>query len=186
MVNSAKLHEILNIHYSESDRLRSLAEVLLTQEQAITQQTVFDILDRLGLKHSKYNLLAPLLTVHWQELNGRPAMSNYSKKEQSHLDAGRDIFSRLLGFGFSRPRDVVVLAAISIIGFMGIFPPWIYRYRNEGYHRNRDLGYWWITNPPANEGGFIGQIDFSRLAVQCVVVLIVTGGVLYFLKKKET
>jgi hypothetical protein len=78
----------------------------------------------------------------------------------------------------------IELAALIIIALMGIFPPWVIKYKSL----RKDLGYWWITNPPGYWGEeihFYGQIDFERLILQWIVVAVVAWLVVRCVKKQE-
>ncbi len=82
---------------------------------------------------------------------------------------------------------------LGIIAFvlMGIFPPWFYPINIEGLKSRTNVDYKSILSPPEAIGenkyeGLIGaSIDFSRLAVQWVMVAVITGGFVVSLKNSR-
>jgi len=87
-----------------------------------------------------------------------------------------------------KKEKIVILVAIAIIIFMGLFPPWTYTYIMQGTCSEKATGYQFLFWPPAPEGGhwrFGIYLDFKRLFLQWVMVAISTFGALLWLKIKN-
>jgi hypothetical protein len=78
-------------------------------------------------------------------------------------------------------RKTIVYGTLAVIAMMGLFPPWKIGIRSGGYEAIR-TAYGFILSPPFR--GF-GEIYFSKLIIQWVLISIIAYGVLSYLKKKE-
>lgn len=77
-------------------------------------------------------------------------------------------------------RKILVIAALLFVA-AGVCPPWIYTVDGQSIHSQRPAGYALVMAPPAPEqsGAAFGvKLDFSRLAVQWLVLTALTGGAL--------
>ena len=76
--------------------------------------------------------------------------------------------------------NVIICIAIFIVCAMGVFPPWVAKIKRGGGERLVDLGYAIIIKPPMEMSLYeMGQIDYSRLFLQWLCVVIFTGGAIY-------
>jgi hypothetical protein len=88
-----------------------------------------------------------------------------------------------------KKEKIVILVAIAIIIFMGIFPPWTYTFRSSGIYSEKPTGYRFLFWPPAPENArrstYGIYLDYERLFLQWVMVVISTLGALLWLKIKN-
>jgi hypothetical protein len=79
-------------------------------------------------------------------------------------------------------KKVIIGILILAISCMGIYPPWVAKIKRGNMTRSRDLGYALLITPPIDDGfGEMGQIDFSRLLLQCAVAIILAGGLIFLI-----
>jgi hypothetical protein len=78
-----------------------------------------------------------------------------------------------------------LLVGLVLIVLMGLFPPWIYTYEGvfHSWRYERRAGYRFILNPPPrapapNDASMEAHIDGLILAIQCVTVAIIVGGII--------
>jgi len=76
--------------------------------------------------------------------------------------------------------QVILWIGILLIVLICLFPPWLQPYPHA--NGSNFMGYYFLMFPP--DDGY--QLDFGRLGLQCGIVAIITGGLLYTLKDKKT
>jgi len=76
-------------------------------------------------------------------------------------------------------RKTIVYGTLAVIAMMGLFPPWKIGIRSGGYSAIR-TAYGFILSPPFR--GF-GEIYFSKLIIQWVLVSIISYGILAYLNR---
>lgn len=94
-------------------------------------------------------------------------------------------------------QKIVLLIGIIVIVLMGIYPPW-YFYDNKTGKNIRVSGYAFFANPPiphklsldSRTEGFYRErvstnVDYTRLAFQWTMIVIVTSGFILMLKDKK-
>ena len=86
-----------------------------------------------------------------------------------------------------KKEKIIVLVAISIIIFMGLFPPCNYTFKFRGIYSEKSIGYqflFWPPTPEDDKEGYGIYLDFKRLFLQWFMVVISTFGALLWLKIK--
>jgi hypothetical protein len=81
----------------------------------------------------------------------------------------------------------IISIALIIIILVGVIPPWKQSLTTEKYQHEKPLGYGFIFYPPRLSDDFYAysvSIDFSRLFLQWVVVILVAG-LLIFIKGRR-
>ena len=92
-------------------------------------------------------------------------------------------------------KNFVMWLGILVFVLMGLFPPWLYTYnatiRSPVYGSfltgsQKIAGYYFLFAPPdpAGESGHGISLDITRLFVQWVIVIALTGGLIYTIKDK--
>jgi len=72
-------------------------------------------------------------------------------------------------------RKIISIALIILI-LIGVFPPWKQFFKTAKYQHEKPLGYGFIFYPPSpSDSAYSVSIDFSRLFLQWVVVILVAG-----------
>ena len=89
----------------------------------------------------------------------------------------------------NKKEKIVILVAIAIIIFMGLFPPWTYTYKDKSGYSEKPTGYQFVFWPPSPkkdiEYGYGLYLDYERLFLQWFMVIIATFGVFLWLKIKN-
>ncbi|WP_286822555.1 hypothetical protein [Desulfobacter sp. UBA2225] len=77
----------------------------------------------------------------------------------------------------NRNQRNVIIAGISIIVLMGIFPPWVNTFSVNGVYSEESAGYDFIASPPPKKNNcrYGIKIDTSRLLIQWVVAIAASG-----------
>lgn len=103
------------------------------------------------------------------------------------------------GFHPNKDQMIVLWVAIGLLSLIGLVPPWVYTHspRGEGgtSQSQREAGYHPIFNPPAPQNPldpagpatFVDgvRMDIPRIAIQCAVVVLVTGGLFWTLRDRS-
>jgi hypothetical protein len=89
---------------------------------------------------------------------------------------------------FNRNQKVILGIALGTIILTIIFPPWIEIFSGRlGIHSERPIGYAMIFLPPNPHPGELQyslSIDFSRLILQWLIVILTAGGLLFWMKDR--
>ena len=83
-------------------------------------------------------------------------------------------------------QKIVFWIGIAAIVLMGIFPPWIAYQPSHGW--GYDRGYKFLLRRPpklSTESSLMPMIDLPRLAIQWILVAVITGGLLVTLKDEK-
>ncbi len=83
-------------------------------------------------------------------------------------------------------RKIISIALIIII-LVGVFPPWKQSIRTPQLQLEKPLGYGFIFHPPRLSDDYYAysvSIDFSRLFLQWVVVILVAGLFIFIIKTR--
>ena len=73
-------------------------------------------------------------------------------------------------------QRTVLIAGIAVFILMGLFPPWTLTVENDMFKAERPGHYGFIAVPPAPPNDRLGlKLNFSRLAVQWIMVVMATG-----------
>jgi len=97
-------------------------------------------------------------------------------------------------FRLSPTQRGIILAGITVIVLMGLFPPWTYTFKSPRTYSEEPAGYGFIASPPsirADDHGYRQRwhgikIDLSRLLVQWAVTIAAAGfGVLLAAKRNS-
>jgi hypothetical protein len=81
-------------------------------------------------------------------------------------------------------RKKIISIAVVIIILMGVFPPWVEKFKMKDFQLERPLGYAFIFSPPETTNNAYGlSIDFSRLFLQWVVAILVVGLFIFVSRK---
>ena len=81
-------------------------------------------------------------------------------------------------------RKKIISVAVVIIILMGVFPPWVEKFKMKDFQLERPLGYAFIFSPPETTNNAYGlSIDFSRLFLQWGIVILVAS-LFIFLSRK--
>ena len=87
----------------------------------------------------------------------------------------------------NRKQTIALWVGVACIALMCLVPPWRLGVHNEGVYGQGPLGYSLLFWPPYWHPG-LGHsltLDFSRLFVQWVAVIAVTGAAIYTLRDKR-
>jgi len=87
----------------------------------------------------------------------------------------------------SQQRKIVVIS-IAIFVLIGLFPPWVYTFKHKDTYSAKSAGYAFIAVAPPPEQDTLAhgvKIDLSRLLIQWVLLVGVSGGVLLLAPRKE-
>jgi len=83
-------------------------------------------------------------------------------------------------------QKVALWVGIGVLVLMLVFPPWVgiqSLSRTANITNVYPLGYAPLFSPPPAGAG--KQVDFGRLSIQCLAVVLVTGGMIYTLKDSK-
>jgi hypothetical protein len=83
----------------------------------------------------------------------------------------------------NRKQKICLWIGITIIVLLVLFPPW-HSYVPPNA-TPEPLGYAFIFVPPKDYGGFHPVLNIPRLIVQCVLVSIISGGLIVIFKEKK-
>ncbi len=83
-------------------------------------------------------------------------------------------------------KHKIIWIGIAVVVLMCIFPPWIRVIELEGSRAYRSIGYHFLLAPPKSKGIESYSIDLGRLIIQCVIVSLITGGLLYTLRTEQS
>jgi len=90
----------------------------------------------------------------------------------------------------NKKQKKIIIAGIVVFILAGLFPPWIYTLHVQAFDTEKPAEYALIFYPPDTEEydpEYGVELDFSRLAVQWLVVIAATGlGVLLASKERIT
>lgn len=84
-------------------------------------------------------------------------------------------------------QKIVIIVGIVAIVIMGMFPPWIYTYKDKSTYSMGPAGYSFIAIPPKSRlySGYGVKLDIPRIVVQWVAVFVSTGLVVFLLWGKK-
>lgn len=83
-------------------------------------------------------------------------------------------------------KHKIIWIGIAVVVLMCIFPPWIRVIELEGSRAYHSIGYHFLLAPPKSKGIESYSIDLGRLIIQCVIVSLITGGLLYTLRTEQS
>ena len=87
---------------------------------------------------------------------------------------------------FSENQRKILIAGIVIIFLMGLFPPWLYTFKRDSIYSENSAGYHFIIDGPKPKSLPYGiKIDFSRLFLQCLLVIVATGLGIFLFKRTD-
>ena len=102
-------------------------------------------------------------------VSNRPEMDEMQSPRGDASGQGSDRVRKEAGM--TRKQRCAVWAGVVLIVLMGLIPPWIHW--GPGRAVGRSLGYWPLFSPPE-----VGVIDYGRLVLQWVLVILVIGAYL--------
>jgi hypothetical protein len=82
----------------------------------------------------------------------------------------------------------ILSGALVVVVLMGLFPPWISVYKNSRFYSKQPLGYSFIFAPPSApeaSRAYGVSVDYPRLSLQWILVLLLGGLGILFTKKNE-
>ncbi len=83
-------------------------------------------------------------------------------------------------------RKIIISISLVVIILMGLFPPWVEKLKTKDLQLERPLGYGFILSPPEpSNSNFSISIDFSRLFLQWVILILITGLCIYLYSRKD-
>ena len=85
----------------------------------------------------------------------------------------------------NKRQKVILCIAMALIVLMLLLPPWCIKYTTSGGVVIRPCGYALLFVPPRASGRGSPRIDFSRLVVQAIIVLVVAGTLLFLFKEPQ-
>ena len=85
----------------------------------------------------------------------------------------------------NKKQKVTVCIAMVLIVLMLVLPPWCIKYTTSGGVVIRPCGYALLFSPPRASGRGSARIDFPRLMIQGIIVLVVAGGLLFLFKEPK-
>lgn len=91
----------------------------------------------------------------------------------------------------NKNQKKVIIAGLVVIVLMGLFPPWIHTITDNPLKIERAGNYGFLLSPPPpgrnfpflNENIWGVRLDVSRLLIQWILVVVIVGGLVVFLKK---
>jgi len=87
------------------------------------------------------------------------------------------------------PLQIKILIMSTVIFIvMGLFPPWTYTHDNRSMHIEKPAGYGFIMEPPEPEESnyrYGIKVDTSRLAIQWLMLIVLSGSALILTKKRD-
>ena len=116
-------------------------------------------------------LLVELIMEKFNTSGWRYSYNNYKARRKCK----NALAEKVIGKGAYRAQKVIVLIGLGIILVMLAIPPWI---SSSGFPR----GYYFILLPPQRAS----VIDTTRLAIQIIFMIVMTGGVVYALQGRDT
>ena len=90
----------------------------------------------------------------------------------------------------SPKQKTILWIGIVLIVIMGLYPPWIITGSWQGGQTENPGGYYFLTNPPTPDyketTGIPGaKVDFSRLVIQWIIVVVIAGGLIISVRSKS-
>jgi len=83
-------------------------------------------------------------------------------------------------------KHIVIWIGIAVVVLMCIFPPWIRVIEIESSRAYRPIGYHFLLAPPKSEGVESYSIDFGLLILQCIIISLITVGLLCTLRTEHS
>lgn len=122
------------------------------------------------------------------------ALGQSSRHRQAHAAQKQN------GPRANREQLIVLWIGIGLLSLIGLYPPWMYTVQSRGdsgmVRMEREAGYHPLFSPPQPQSSdqsdssapYIDgvRLDFPRIAVQIVVVFLVTGGLFWTFRDRES
>jgi hypothetical protein len=104
----------------------------------------------------------------------------------------------------NRNQRIVLLSALGLVLFVGLYPPWLFVLELGGIHDSKQAGYSFLLSPPqippdvpssdgifkydgvfhVEDGSIQVRMDFERLEVEWITLVIATVFLLLLFKRK--
>lgn len=82
-------------------------------------------------------------------------------------------------------RKHVILSTAIILAIIGLFPPWSGKFVLYDKPSELYMGYSFLFSPPDEKVTLCCGIIYSTLIVECLIVLVVSAGIIYFIEKRD-